>query len=104
VAEMFTGEVTFQNDSIVSMLSRIEALCGPFPRHMIAQGRQSSSFFTKCGLLYEKVSSGQDGERKEGSSDGGDSDGSDAEGKPGHCDIFQPKATTLSARLGYAPC
>jgi serine/threonine protein kinase len=106
VAEMFTGEVTFQNDSIVSMLSRIEALCGPFPRHMIAQGRQSSSFFTKCGLLYEKVSSGQDGERKEGSSNGGESDGSDGDedkGKPGHCDIFQPKTTTLSARLGYSP-
>jgi serine/threonine protein kinase len=107
VAEMFTGEVTFQNDSIVSMLSRIEALCGPFPRHMIAQGRQSSNFFTECGLLYEKVSSGQGDERKEGSSNGGESDGSDGDedkkGKPRYCDIFQPKTTTLSARLGYPP-
>jgi serine/threonine protein kinase len=105
VAEMFTGDVTFQNDSIVSMLSRIEALCGPFPRHMSSQGRQSSSFFTKCGLLYEKVSSGR-GEGKEGSSDGessGESDGDDDKGKPKYCDIFQPKATTLSARLGFAP-
>jgi serine/threonine protein kinase len=55
VAEMYTGEVTFQNDSIVSMLSQIGAICGPFPLHMIAQGWQSSRFFTKSGLLSENV-------------------------------------------------
>ena len=30
VAELYTNEVTFQNDSELSMLSRIEAICGPF--------------------------------------------------------------------------
>jgi serine/threonine protein kinase len=103
VAEMFTGEVTFQNDSIVSMLSRIEAICGHFPQHMIAQGRQGTRFFTKCGLLYEKVVSSQD-ETKEASA-GGDSDGSDgdnASAESKYCDVFQPKATTLAARLGFA--
>eukprot|EP00980_Cylindrotheca_fusiformis_P031716 scaffold26851_cov186-Cylindrotheca_fusiformis.AAC.1 len=94
VAEMFTGEVTFQNDSVVSMLSRIEAICGPFPRHMIAQGRQSGRFFTKSGLLYEDIDS-SDGNRPSEHSD-------DDEGRPVMYDIYQPKTTRLSARLGFS--
>jgi dual specificity tyrosine-phosphorylation-regulated kinase 2/3/4 len=97
VAEMFTGDVTFQNDSIVSMLSRIEAICGPFPRHMISQGRQSGRFFTKSGLLYEDVDS-SDGQKASEPSDGDDDSG----GKNVLYDIFQPKTTRLSARLGFA--
>lgn len=95
VAEMFTGEVTFQNDSVVSMLSRIEAVCGPFPRHMIAQGRQAGRFFTKCGLLFERA-------HREPDDDAGSAASSDDEpkGEP-HYDIFQPKTTTLAARLGF---
>ena len=92
VCEMFTGEVTFQNDTIVSMLSRIEAICGAFPRHMIAQGRQSAQFFTKSGLLYELV------------------DSNESRINPIHADsdseifdIFQPKRTTIAARLGFNP-
>jgi dual specificity tyrosine-phosphorylation-regulated kinase 2/3/4 len=106
VAEMFTGEVTFQNDSVVSMLSRIEAICGPFPRHMIAQGRQSARFFTKCGLLFEKVvhenSDNTDASNSysEDSSYEVDADGNH---RQVHIDIFQPKRTTLAARLGFAP-
>jgi serine/threonine protein kinase len=101
VAEMFTGEVTFQNDSIVSMLSRIEAICGPFPPHMIAQGRQSSRFFTRCGLLFEKVTHDNDGSNDSDSADSGNDD--DEKRKPAHLDIFQPKRTTLAARLGFVP-
>jgi serine/threonine protein kinase len=97
VAEMFTGEVTFQNDSIVSMLSRIEAICGPFPRYMIVQGRQAGRFFTKCGLLFERT-------HREVEKDDDDSKGtSSSEDEPKTetlYDIFQPKITTLAARLG----
>ena len=92
VCEMFTGEVTFQNDSIVSMLSRIEAICGAFPRHMIAQGRQSGRFFTKSGLLYELV----DNEEKKSSPILDDDE-------HGLFDVFQPKRTTMAARLGFDP-
>jgi serine/threonine protein kinase len=101
VAEMFTGEVTFQNDSIVSMLSRIEAICGPFPRHMIAQGRQSSRFFTKCGLLFEKVT--RDNAVNNESYSGESSNEEGEKLKAAHIDIFQPKRTTLAARLGLPP-
>lgn len=100
VAEMFTGEVTFQNDSVVSMLSRIESICGPFPSHMISQGRQSGRFFTKCGLLFEKLSSeDQDSSHSEQSDD--DTEASDR--KKRYVDVFQPKVTTLSSRLGFSP-
>jgi len=103
VAEMLTGEVTFQNDSIVSMLSRIEAICGSFPRHMIAQGRQSCRFFSKCGLLFEKVSNGDD-EQKMAYLSEEEYDDPGMAGRKGRAvfDIFQPKVTTFSARLGFA--
>ncbi|KAL7514971.1 hypothetical protein ACHAXN_012384 [Cyclotella atomus] len=68
VAEMYTGEVTFQNDSEVSMLSRIEAICGPFPKHMIAKGRNSHRIFTDSGLIYEKVSRDEDDDDSHGGS------------------------------------
>lgn len=99
VAEMYTGDVTFQNDSIVSMLSRIEAFRGSFPRHMIAQGRQCGRFFTKSGLLYEVV--GQSDE--EGPSitpPAPDDEESDSDTEV-EFDIFQPKNTQLSSRLGF---
>lgn len=102
VAEMYTGEVTFQNDSIVSMLSRIEAIRGSFPRHMIAQGRQSGRFFTKSGLLYEVVDESDHETRKNppGPNDSCDESDSDSDTSV-LFDIFQPKNTTLASRLGF---
>lgn len=93
VAEMYTGEVTFQNDSEVSMLSRIEAICGPFPKHMIAKGRNSHRIFTDSGLIYEKVSRDEDDNDSRGSADSADD----------HVRIYQPKMTTMAARLGFDP-
>jgi len=92
VAEMYTGLVTFQNDSVVSMLSRIEAICGAFPRHLIAKGRQSGQFFTASGLLYEKAD--PDDESHDGSMSSHEEDS---------YNIFQPKTTTMAARLGFDP-
>eukprot|EP00522_Entomoneis_paludosa_P007712 CAMPEP_0172440342 /NCGR_PEP_ID=MMETSP1065-20121228/988_1 /TAXON_ID=265537 /ORGANISM="Amphiprora paludosa, Strain CCMP125" /LENGTH=1147 /DNA_ID=CAMNT_0013189131 /DNA_START=110 /DNA_END=3553 /DNA_ORIENTATION=- len=97
VAEMYTGEVTFQNDSIVSMLSRIEAICGAFPPHMIAQGRQSGRFFMRCGLLFEKLSGDDSSHHSESDEEDESSD------KKRYVDVFQPKVTTISSRLGFAP-
>ncbi len=105
VSEMFTGEVTFQNDSIVSMLSRIEAICGPFPRHMIAQGRQSGRFFTKSGLLYETVDGSERGDVPKSAPGPHDDDNNNNEDEEFHTamqfDIFQPKQTRLCSRLGF---
>jgi len=103
LAEMYTGEVTFQNDSIVSMLSRIEAFRGSFPRHMIAQGRQCDRFFTKSGLLYELVDESDRDEATSGLPPGTDDEESDSEieSEKVQFDIFQPKSTRLSCRLGF---
>ena len=90
IAEMFTGHVTFQNDSVVSMLSRIEAICGAFPRHLIANGRQSGEFFTPIGLLYEKADVDDD-----------DSHSTESSSEEDRFNVFQPKRTTLAARLGF---
>lgn len=94
LAEMYTGEVTFQNDSEVSMLSRIEAICGPFPRHMIAKGRNSHRIFTDSGLIYEKIS-GRDPEENRSDSS------SDDDVEEDLFDVYQPKMTTIAARLGF---
>ncbi|KAL7467410.1 hypothetical protein ACHAXS_007652, partial [Conticribra weissflogii] len=92
VAEMYTGEVTFQNDSELSMLSRIEAICGPFPRHMIANGRHSHRIFTDSGLIYEKVSNDHDDD---------DASSSDESSEMTLFNVYQPKMTNLAARFGF---
>jgi len=95
VAEMYTNEVTFQNDSELSMLSRIEAICGPFPRHMIAKGRNSHRIFTDSGLIYEKIDPDDvdDMDRIE--------DRSVDDANRSLYDVYQPKMTTMAARLGF---
>jgi len=98
IAEMYTGEVTFQNDSVVTMLSRIEAICGTFPRHLIATGRQSGQFFTGSGLLYERSDAHDDSGRHSDDEDEVEHGG----GEP-LFHVFQPKVTTLAARLGFRP-
>jgi len=102
IAEMYTGQVTFQNDSVVTMLSRIEAICGAFPRNMIEDGRQSGQFFSPTGLLYEKVENDDDScVRMDTSNSFVDDDSAAAENSM--FNIFQPKTTTMGERLGFDP-
>ncbi|KAL7544999.1 hypothetical protein ACHAWF_008369 [Thalassiosira exigua] len=98
VAEMYTNEVTFQNDSELSMLSRIEAVCGTFPGHMISDGRNSHRIFTDSGLIYEKVSEddAEDEDRSRGSSENDDDSGDKT-----MFNVYQPKMTSVAARLGF---
>lgn len=99
IAEMYTGQVTFQNDSVVSMLARIEAICGAFPRHMIDEGRQSGQFFTPTGLVYEKVESDDDSAiRMDPSVSFNDED---SKGDNAIFHVLQPKTTTMAERLGF---
>ena len=41
LAELLTGYVLFQNDSVAAMLARISAIVGPFPETILARGRHS---------------------------------------------------------------
>ena len=100
IAEMYSGQVTFQNDSVVSMLARIEAICGAFPQHMIEEGRQNGQFFTPTGLLYEKVETDDESAiRMDTSSSFHDDD--EEGGEQTLFNVFQPKTTTMAERLGF---
>mmetsp|Transcript_144366 Transcript_144366/g.462502 ORF Transcript_144366/g.462502 Transcript_144366/m.462502 type:complete len:921 (-) Transcript_144366:6-2768(-) len=55
VAELWTGYVLFQNDSVQSLLARIVGIVGPFPSHMMATGRYVPQYFTQDGQLYREI-------------------------------------------------
>lgn len=54
LAELYTGYVLFQNDSVQGLLSRVLGIIGPIPEYMMKEGRLVSSFFTREGLIYQE--------------------------------------------------
>jgi len=52
LCELWTGYVLFQNDTVQGLLARVIGIIGPFPEHMIKEGRLVHNFFTKEKLLY----------------------------------------------------
>eukprot|EP00931_Biecheleriopsis_adriatica_P114703 TRINITY_DN90617_c0_g1_i1.p1 TRINITY_DN90617_c0_g1~~TRINITY_DN90617_c0_g1_i1.p1 ORF type:complete len:833 (+),score=207.59 TRINITY_DN90617_c0_g1_i1:78-2576(+) len=55
IAELWTGYVLFQNDSIQSLLARIVGIIGPIPAHMMATGRSVPQYFAQDGRLYREA-------------------------------------------------
>lgn len=60
LAELYTGYVLFQNDSIQGLLSRVIGIIGPIPEYMMKEGRLVSNFFTREGLIYQEAGQGGD--------------------------------------------
>jgi len=54
VAELYTGYVLFQNESVVGLLARILGIVGPIPEHMAQEGKLVSSYFTNEGILFQE--------------------------------------------------
>ena len=54
LAEMHTAYVLFQNDSIATMLSRIEGILGSYPAHMVESSPESPKYFNMSGVIYER--------------------------------------------------
>jgi tRNA A-37 threonylcarbamoyl transferase component Bud32 len=54
LAELFTGNVLFQNDSIQSYLAKILSIAGPFPEYMF-KGKHSADFFAKQKLIFMEI-------------------------------------------------
>jgi dual specificity tyrosine-phosphorylation-regulated kinase 2/3/4 len=52
LAELFTGYVLFQNDSVQGLLARVIGIVGPIPEYMMKEGKLVSNFFTREGLIY----------------------------------------------------
>merc|ERR1712014_507168 len=55
LAELWTGYVLFQNDSVQSLLARILGIIGEFPYHLMTKGRYVPQYFTQDGQLYQEV-------------------------------------------------
>lgn len=55
LAEMLTGYVLFQNDSLPTMLARITGILGPFPEHVLHAGKETSSFFAASSVVYDRL-------------------------------------------------
>eukprot|EP00200_Dunaliella_tertiolecta_P003736 CAMPEP_0202359942 /NCGR_PEP_ID=MMETSP1126-20121109/13064_1 /ASSEMBLY_ACC=CAM_ASM_000457 /TAXON_ID=3047 /ORGANISM="Dunaliella tertiolecta, Strain CCMP1320" /LENGTH=1262 /DNA_ID=CAMNT_0048953517 /DNA_START=67 /DNA_END=3855 /DNA_ORIENTATION=- len=54
LAELSSGQVLFQNDSLATLLARLEGILGPVPEWMVQKGRYASRFYTRSGQLYER--------------------------------------------------
>merc|ERR1712107_587857 len=55
LAELWTGYVLFQNDSVQSLLARILGIIGDFPYHVMTRGRYVPQYFTQDGQLYQEI-------------------------------------------------
>jgi len=58
LAELHTGLVLFQNDSVPSMLARIHGILGPDPPDMLLRGRHAHKYFVE-GVVYEQDRAGK---------------------------------------------
>jgi serine/threonine protein kinase len=54
LAELYTGQVLFENQSVPSLLSRMISILGPFDVPLLRQGRLSRHYFTRNNQLYER--------------------------------------------------
>mmetsp|Transcript_5784 Transcript_5784/g.16245 ORF Transcript_5784/g.16245 Transcript_5784/m.16245 type:complete len:1133 (+) Transcript_5784:186-3584(+) len=54
LAELASGYVLFQNDSLATLLARLIGILGPIPKAMLTGGRYAHRFFTRSGHPYER--------------------------------------------------
>jgi serine/threonine protein kinase len=54
VAELHTGSVLFQNESIQGMLARIHAILGPIPQDVLSRCEIAHKYYTKFGVVYHE--------------------------------------------------
>lgn len=58
MAELWTGRVLFQNDSVQTMLARMIGVIGNFPEHMMKEGRDVAKYFNSKGVVFERTEDG----------------------------------------------
>jgi hypothetical protein len=59
MAELLTGRVLFQNDSVQTMLARMIGVIGDFPEYMMTEGRDVSKYFNSKGVVFERSEDGE---------------------------------------------
>ncbi|KRX06302.1 Protein kinase-like domain [Pseudocohnilembus persalinus] len=93
LAELWTGQVLFQNDTVQGLLSKVLGIIGSFPEWMMNEGRLVNNFFTQEKLLYQEVY--EDGESQ---NYGENSElGQRPKNRTGKIQILVPKKTNLRA-------
>ena len=95
LAEMWTGNVLFQNDTVQGLLARVIGIIGPFPEKMLKEGRLVSNFFTKEKLLYQEVFEEGDSHAYMDNSDAGQR----KKNRTGKIQLLVPKKSSLKHRL-----
>eukprot|EP01117_Protostelium_nocturnum_P006022 TRINITY_DN2166_c0_g1_i2.p1 TRINITY_DN2166_c0_g1~~TRINITY_DN2166_c0_g1_i2.p1 ORF type:complete len:972 (+),score=355.90 TRINITY_DN2166_c0_g1_i2:97-3012(+) len=55
LAELWTGTVLFQNESVVTLLAKIAGALGNFEDSLLKKAKYRSKFFTENGQLYEET-------------------------------------------------
>ena len=86
VAELWTGEVLFQNDCVQGLLARVMSIMGPFPEDMF-KGKLSKHFFSEDKIFFKVVDEDKDDSCKIPRRMGD------------KIHLLVPKKTTLKARL-----
>ena len=58
LAELYSGHVLFQNDSLATLLARCVGILGRMPARLL-QARHARKYFTRAGELYERDDEGR---------------------------------------------
>ena len=58
LAELYSGHVLFQNDSLATLLARCVGILGRMPARLL-QARHARKYFTRAGELYERDDDGR---------------------------------------------
>lgn len=98
LAELFTGYVLFQNDSVQGLLSRVIGIIGPIPEYMMKEGKLVSNFFTREGLIYMEAPD-EDEESQSGIPPAGRKKRVRADDEELKVHILVAKKTTLKQRM-----
>lgn len=95
LAELFTGNVLFQNDTVQALLARVIGILGPFPEWMMQEGKLVHKFFTEDKILYQDVYT----EEEDPAAAQDNSDASRRGQRTGRVQLLIPKKSGLSFRL-----
>ena len=101
LAELYTGYVLFQNDSVQGLLARVVGIIGPVPEYMMKEGRLVSNFFTREGLIYQEAGAAEDQSDSSKAKEAPKKKPAQRKGEDGDLKvhILVPKKTTLKARV-----
>lgn len=98
LAELYTGNVIFQNESVQGLLARVVGIIGPIPEKIMKKGRQVPQFFTREGLIYQNPGD-NDASRSHTMSDISEPHNRRRPNDTGKIQILLPKKTSLKHRL-----